>query len=231
MPHNADRTTPYHSTPLPEDRAEPLSPTPTTLDTARITAESAFDTALDLTAAEARETAADGAALEELLTPQTDHRLRLTSLQERAAILIAHGTTSLREAASILNISPTTLSDWTRQPLFDAKVRTIRTAAGLDAIRSDFKALLPRAIEVTTELMNDSTITASTRLDAAKSIIDRCLGKPTQPVETRTTTLRDILDQLTRTESAHMAADLSTLSTELSDAPTDSESDKDNPPS
>jgi len=59
-----------------------------------------------------------------------------------------------------------------------------------------FKALLDDAINTTASIMSDSQNKATTRLSAAREIMDRSMGKPTQAVEVRDTTLKDFYSKL-----------------------------------
>ena len=54
---------------------------------------------------------------------------------------------------------------------------------GLAEMREALKLLVPRAVEVLAEIMDDRNASSSARLAAANAILDRVFGKPTQAID------------------------------------------------
>ena len=61
-----------------------------------------------------------------------------------------------------------------------------------------FNELLPEAINTTAKLMRSKTTKDSTRIEAAKVIMDRSLGKPTQYIEQSTSLIKEVLLKLNK---------------------------------
>lgn len=68
-----------------------------------------------------------------------------------------------------------------------------------DAVKM-FKRMLPHAANTIYGLI-DNADKDSTRVEAAKVILDRALGKPTQTIEQTTTLIKDVLTRLNNTAS------------------------------
>jgi len=94
----------------------------------------------------------------------------------------------------------------------ECPVGTVRKVLGSDSIRAEVQALsdgliqkeiqkiftriLPEAIATTYGLMVDDEEKSAVRLDAAKHMMDRALGKPKETVENKTTILAEVFDAI-----------------------------------
>jgi len=59
-----------------------------------------------------------------------------------------------------------------------------------------FQQMLPDAVDITYKIMRSPKSKEASRIEAAKMIMDRALGKPVQHIEQSTTLLKDVLQQL-----------------------------------
>lgn len=95
---------------------------------------------------------------------------RLNSRQQKAIpALLAHPTT--KGAATSLGINEMTLIRWLKQPDFEAAYREARYVM-MDESFSMLQKASIEAVSTVMEIMRDSKALASTRLDAAKCILD-----------------------------------------------------------
>lgn len=74
-----------------------------------------------------------------------------------------------------------------RQPWFEQKLLTYLEEQGRDRISAQLEAEFEPSLQVVKELRDDDTAPAPVRLNAANSLIDRFLGKPTQHIRTEGT--------------------------------------------
>lgn len=177
-------TTPLPDTTLPDQPAS-TGPSPLT-----------FEQTLDASSATLRSTTGD--QLHSLLTSPIPAPLGhhpMTPTHEQICLALAAGF-SHSEIATSLNLSPTTLRTLVTRADILERVRQLQLAVGLDAVRKRFDTLIPTAIATAESLMRDSTVSPSTRATIAFSFMDRALGKPTQPLETRSTLLSDLITKL-----------------------------------
>lgn len=120
----------------------------------------------------------------------------LTPKQQIAAIALASGLGNITEVARRARISRRVLYLWAAKPEFKRAVKLLQLHFGIRTIEEEFRRLIPRAVEVTEEVMNDSAAPSSTRLEAAAKIIDRVLGRPQQPVEHRGSLLKQVISEM-----------------------------------
>lgn len=69
-----------------------------------------------------------------------------------------------------------------QQPWSRRIVAELQHEAGMDQVSAAIEAELPGAVETVTEIMYDKEASANARLAAARELLDRGLGKPTQHV-------------------------------------------------
>jgi hypothetical protein len=99
------------------------------------------------------------------------------AIHRTAAYLIAAGIKP-KDVAAELEVAESTVSNWLRQPWFQANVNEILNDKFGGDITSMLKSAATTAVLVTMDLMNNS-IDERVRLGAAKDILDRFRGKPT----------------------------------------------------
>lgn len=63
-------------------------------------------------------------------------------------------------------------------------------------VAKTFNRILPKAIFTAEGIMDDSTVKATTRLNAAQDFMDRAVGKPTQRVEVGGNLLRQLYEKM-----------------------------------
>ena len=91
--------------------------------------------------------------------------------RERAVVLLATGM-SLRESALSLDVSYTTVWRWTKEPLFAERLEIMRGAI-TDSGTRQLRTLVPDAIGVLMEVMNNPDARDGDRLTAAAHVLDR----------------------------------------------------------
>jgi len=140
---------------------------------------------------------------------------RMTPKMEQVAIAMAKGVKTYAELGRKAGLAAATVSKWAKRPDFRKWVRALQIHLGILTVDEEFKKLLPRAIEVTREIMVNHEERGSTRLDAATRIIERVMGKATQPVEHRGNLLKQVIAQIDAESEADFADELKTLEKDL----------------
>ncbi len=109
--------------------------------------------------------------------PPTTEIQKEKAVHRLAAHMIASGARPKTVAAE-LDVSEATVSNWIRQPWFQANVNQIIQDEFSGDITQMLKSAASTAVLVTMDLMNNS-IDEKVKLNAAKDILDRFRGKPT----------------------------------------------------
>ncbi len=101
------------------------------------------------------------------------------------------------EIARALNLTESTVSLLLGDRDVAYAVKEIQDRSWEKHLKSRLESLVPEAIQTMVSIMRDEGSRAATRLDAARSILDRSLGKPLQQVEIEEKRgLREILEYL-----------------------------------
>lgn len=107
----------------------------------------------------------------------------LSHVQFATAIAVAHGMPYTAIAAEF-QITPQTISRWMRDiPQFKEKVRQIQVSQGISSLSKRFESIADRAIDIMNDIMEDTSVNASTRLQAAVNFVEQVRGKPKQAIE------------------------------------------------
>ncbi len=109
--------------------------------------------------------------------PPTTEIQKEKAVHRTAAYMIAAGA-RIKTVAAELGVAENTVSNWTRQPWFQANVNQIIQDEFSGDITQMLKTAASAAVLVTMDLMNNS-IDERVKLNAAKDILDRFRGKPT----------------------------------------------------
>ena len=96
--------------------------------------------------------------------------------KERALALLASGE-SVAEAARQLKVSPRTVFRWREDPTFAAELSRLLGEVEGEA-RDRLRALVPAALDRLAAEMNGGRL----GVRAAREVLDRTLGRPTQPL-------------------------------------------------
>lgn len=99
------------------------------------------------------------------------------AIHRTAAFMVASGA-KVKTVAAELGVAEATVSNWIRQPWFQANVNQIIQDEFSGDITQMLKSAASTAVLVTMDLMNNS-IDEKVKLNAAKDILDRFRGKPT----------------------------------------------------
>lgn len=126
-------------------------------------------------------------------TPQPEGRLNgakpplwplgKEQLWHRAAASIFACGVCVRDVARQLGKSETTLQNLTRQPWFQEEVSRLMREQGRD-MNALFAAEQINSLQTLVKLRDDRNTPAAARIQCARDILDRALGKPVQRVET-----------------------------------------------
>jgi transposase len=93
----------------------------------------------------------------------------LKARQLNAIQLLAVGTPA-NQVAATLQVSTMTLYRWSRQPEFEAKLRSI-TSSGLEEVAEKMNATALTAVETLQEILCDMTQPTGTRMKAALGVL------------------------------------------------------------
>jgi len=101
------------------------------------------------------------------------------------AYLMAAGRTRA-EITKITGMSAMLLSNLTKQPWFKTRLKEITDSVGKDMVKAFLEGEVLPSLEVLRTIRDDSEERGATRVQAANSILDRFMGKPTVHVESKT---------------------------------------------
>ena len=128
------------------------------------------------------------------------HGAKLDHKKEQAIVaLLSHRT--MEEAARAIEISPTTLQRWTKEPDFKAACREARLAAFSQSIA--WLAQAPgAAVNTLLKIMLDATAPPGARLRAAEIVLDQTAkGIVIETIEQRVAELERALEKTERDET------------------------------
>jgi hypothetical protein len=74
-----------------------------------------------------------------------------------------------------------------------------------------FTKILPEAVATTYSIMTSEKEKSTVRLEAAKQMIDRALGKPKEMIEQKTTIIADVFDEIKKAKENAIEVDHSTV--------------------
>lgn len=129
---------------------------------------------------------------------------------EIVANLLACGKTR-KEISETLGISYSNAVNISAQPYVKKRVQELLRVHGGSVVENLLKSQLAQSVEVVIEIRDDPNEKGSTRLQAANSLLDRILGKPTQHIKTEKVT--DI-DEAAKT-MAEVQSEISKIETSL----------------
>lgn len=100
------------------------------------------------------------------------------------------------EIAAVVALKPSTIATLLRSDRMKFEVKHLRYKLyGKDA-QKRFRDLLPQAIDVTEQVMCDESAKPATKLEAAKEVFDRAMGRPKQTMEIGGSLIRTLLEKL-----------------------------------
>lgn len=114
---------------------------------------------------------------------------------ETVAYLAARGL-SPKEIGDALGLSTPAINALLTQERMRFEIKVVRHKLFGKEHQKAFRELLPHAIDATKNVLLDPTSKPSTRLDAAKEVMDRTLGKPKQTIEHEGSLLRELVERL-----------------------------------
>ena len=129
------------------------------------------------------------------------------------AYLTVEGWT-IDEIATAINVMPESI----RLKLTDERIIEKQKALSYKLFSEDtdkrLKDILPRALDVLCEILEDTTAKPQIKISAAQDVIDRVLGKPKQTVEHQGSLVRAMLEKLNASPEEAIAVDFTEVSSE-----------------
>lgn len=118
-------------------------------------------------------------------------------------------------------------NDTTIAKQLNCQVSTVRRALASRSIKSEvdrlstevikkqmdqiFTKILPEAVATTYSIMTSEKEKSTVRLEAAKQMMDRALGKPREMIEQKTTIIADVFDELKKAKENAIEVEHSTI--------------------
>ena len=118
-----------------------------------------------------------------------------TTKRQLAIYLAAEGKNTA-QMAEMLNVNSSTVHQWLKDDRFQFEVKLLRHKIHGKGIQKRFEDMLPKAQDVTEEIITNPNIKPQLKFQAAQEVFDRALGKPKQTIEHQSNILRTIYERL-----------------------------------
>lgn len=122
-----------------------------------------------------------------------------------ALIYMAASGANQKQIALDLGYTQSRISIILSKPEIKSKVRDIQAALWGENAEKRFKNLLPKAIDVAQDIIEDASEKKSLRADVAFKLMDRVLGKPQQTVSVEGNLLVDLIARLDEQSSREVS--------------------------
>lgn len=119
----------------------------------------------------------------------------LANREEVLIYLAAQGKTN-SEIAALLDCSTSTVSSKMQEDRIQFEIRHVRQKLYGKDPKSRFQAMLPDALDVTEQILQNPNAKPQLRFQAAQEVMDRALGRPTQTVEHQGSLIRSLFERL-----------------------------------
>lgn len=136
---------------------------------------------------------------------ESEELKQLTEKERLIAFALSTGNTTSRQLAATTGINRETISQIRKDKRVKKAVHLIQTVNGMTDILDQFESTLPRAFEVMCEIMEDKANSPTSRLDAAKTIIERIYGKPKERIEHEGNLINDLFKRLDARDPSHLS--------------------------
>lgn len=113
-----------------------------------------------------------------------------------ALIYMAASGANQKQIATDLGYTQSRISIILSKPEIKQKVRAVQAELWGENAEKRFKNILPRAIDVFENVIDDKNATARDRMSAAREVADRALGKPQQSISVEGNLLHDLISRL-----------------------------------
>jgi hypothetical protein len=123
------------------------------------------------------------------------------SYVHEALIYMAASGANQKQIATDLGYTQSRISIILSKPDIRKKIRAIQEQLWGDNAEKRFKHLLPRAIDVAENILEDQTAKQNLKADVAFKLMDRALGKPQQSVSVEGNLLADLIHRLDQQET------------------------------
>lgn len=132
-----------------------------------------------------------------------DHSLEVTSTirpkerhRIRAAINMAAIGLSAKDISDQLGLPMTRVDAILKSPEACGLINDIQDKIYIKNFPGMVQKLVPKAMKTIVEVLDCSEEKGATRLEAAKTILDRAMGKPQQTIEHKGSQIRELFEQL-----------------------------------
>lgn len=120
---------------------------------------------------------------------------KLKHRHKLVAFMAANGMTNAAIAKQ-LDCSTARVSTILASNRIQLEIKRIQSEIFINDPKKRFMEILPRAIDIAEEVLENEENNPSLRVDVAFRFMDRALGKPKESVEVKTSSIRDLFDQL-----------------------------------
>lgn len=134
---------------------------------------------------------------------QVDHSVEVTPTSRpkerhriRAAVNMAAIGLSADDISAQLGLSPSRVAAILKSPEAMGLIDDIQDKIYVKNFPGMVQKLVPKAMKTIVEVLDDSAEKGATRLEAAKTILDRAMGKPQQTIEHKGSQIRELFEQL-----------------------------------
>lgn len=122
---------------------------------------------------------------------------KLNSQHELIAYMTASGTPRA-EICTVTGLSSEVVGRLLKSGRMEFRIKEIQFQLYGKEPKKRFEALMGKSFQALNDLLDSDTVKPATKLNAANTVFDRVMGKPTQAIEVRDSTLMDfykLLDQ------------------------------------
>lgn len=120
---------------------------------------------------------------------------KLKHRHKLVAFMAANGMTNAAIAKQ-LDCSSSRVTTILSSNRIQLEIKRIQSEIFINDPKKRFMEILPRAIDIAEEVLENEETNPSLRVDVAFRFMDRALGKPKESVEVKTSSIRDLFDQL-----------------------------------
>lgn len=120
---------------------------------------------------------------------------KLKHRHKLVAFMAANGMTNAAIAKQ-LDCSTNRVSTILASNRIQLEIKRIQSEIFINDPKKRFMEILPRAIDIAEEVLENEENNPALRVDVAFRFMDRALGKPKESVEVKTSSIRDLFDQL-----------------------------------
>ena len=138
--------------------------------------------------------------------PEIQKPLKVPNIHEVIFYGAAIGE-SATKIAEDLGYSPATICNIINKEESKVKIKELRWRIFGEDAKKRFNNLVPKAMDVVEEILNDEKLKAETKLSAAREVFDRSLGKSVQHLDVGGNMVADLIKRLDERSRAPISID------------------------